>query len=140
MPRTKTIEARSAYHTSHVLAPRQTNSIDIEPLGPPSRAEPAEYAWGLPERIDRMDPENSVQEATELAANRSGSAIAVWMDWNGGVWTNHYTDSKGWGTSEQIEANATEGGCIRVRYSGRRLDLESFEPPALKQTPRTRGT
>ena len=103
MPRTKTIEARNAYHTSHVLAPRQTNSIDIEPLGPPSRAEPAEYAWGLPERIDRMDPENSLQEATELAANRRGSAIAVWMDWNGGVWTNHYTDSKGWGTSEQIE-------------------------------------
>ena len=67
------------------------------------KTEPAEYAWGLPERIDRMDPENSLQEATELAANRRGSAIAVWMDWNGGVWTNHYTDSKGWGTSEQIE-------------------------------------
>lgn len=63
----------------------------------------AEYAWGMPERIDA---EGSAQEAIELAANADGFGVAVWTDWDGEIWTNRYTPNNGWGTSERI---ATQG-------------------------------
>jgi hypothetical protein len=62
--------------------------------------ESAEYAWGMPERIDSK---GSAQEATELAVNAGGFAVAVWTDWDGEIWTNRYTPNDGWDTSERIE-------------------------------------
>ena len=63
---------------------------------------PGEYSWGLPERLDE---EGGVAEPA-LAVGPSGAAVAVWVQWEGGVWANEYMPDDGWGTARRIEGTA----------------------------------
>ena len=67
--------------------------------------EPADYAWGTPERIDTV----GLAQEPRLAVNADGVAGAAWIDWDvGKIWTNQYTPDEGWGTAQSIET-ASEG-------------------------------
>jgi len=69
-------------------------------------AEANAYPWGLPERID---VEGGVVEP-KLAVSASGSAVAVWVQWEGAVWANRYTPGAGWGIAERIDGGAPTWG------------------------------
>ena len=57
------------------------------------------YAWGIPERIDSGGGAGE----PELAVNLAGSAVAVWVQWDGAVWANRFTPGVGWAEAERIE-------------------------------------
>lgn len=72
------------------------------------KAEPGDYGWGTPERIDS---EGRVHEPSPgLAVSPDGSAVAVWTSWtedtNTAIWTNRYTPARGWGASERIQTTS----------------------------------
>jgi hypothetical protein len=70
--------------------------------GPKGDKGDGEYSWGLPERIDS---EGGAGEP-ELAVSVAGSAVAVWVEWDGAVWANRFTPGVGWAEAERINGTS----------------------------------
>ena len=67
--------------------------------GDKNGSEPGVYSWGFEEPIGSEGSE------ARLAVSASGSAVAVWVGYDG-VWTNQYTPGAGWEMPQVVDGTA----------------------------------
>lgn len=84
------------------------------------------YSWGLPGRIDS----EGVYGEPALAVSSSGSAVAVWVQYDGAVEANNFAPGVGWGAPVRIEGTVEtyasepdvaidpDGNAMAVWYAG----------------------